>query len=121
MDWSALIGIGDKLLGIIGRFVPDREKALQLQREVVGVMADVARAEMAAGWLGASWRAIAMLLLTGGLTYRWMLGRLDFADNMVDVTMGLVWLLGMAGYALTPDSIKAALQVLRPPKQEDKR
>ena len=62
-----------------------------------------------------------MLALTGGIVFRYVTGSLDFTANSVDLSMGVIWLIGFTGYGVTGDTVKNLLAVLRQPKQEEKK
>lgn len=108
--------LADKFFDIILRFFPDREKARQASVELAKL---VITAEVSSQWLVGQWRAMAMLALTGGILWRYVAGTLDFLTNSTDTTMGLIWLIGFFGYAITSETTKVLMAVLKPNKKED--
>jgi len=118
--FEAIFSLGGKLLDIIGRFVPDKAKAQELAAEVQRAVAAAMQAEMGSQWLVGQWRAMAMLALTAGVLWKYVAGTLDFLANPVDMTMGLVWLIGFTGYAVNGDTVKNIMAILKPNKEEKK-
>ena len=114
--FEAIFSLGGKLLDIIGRFVPDKAKAQELAAEVQRAVAAAMQAEMASQWLVGQWRAIAMLILTGAIAWRYVTGSLDFVGSSSDLSMGIIWLVGFTGYGLTIDNLKVIMSVLKPKK-----
>lgn len=108
--------LADKFFDIILRFFPDKEKAREASVELAKL---VITAEVGSQWLVGQWRAMAALTITFGLVWKWIVGTLDFYDNAVDLTMGILWVIAWGGYALNLESVKTALTILRPRKQED--
>lgn len=117
--FEAVFSLGDNLLKLISKFIPDREKAQQLAGEIQKAVAAAMQAEMSSQWLVGQWRAMAMLALTGGILWRYVAGTLDFLTNSTDTTMGLIWLIGFSGYAITGETVKIMMAVLKPNKKED--
>lgn len=117
--FDAAFSLGGKLLDIIGRFIPDKAKQQELAAEIQRAVADAMKAEMGSQWLVGQWRAMAMLALTGGVIWKYVAGTLDFLANPVDMTMGLVWLIGFTGYAVNGETVKNLMAVLKPNKKED--
>ena len=117
---EAAFTLGGKLLDIIGRFIPDKAKQQELAAEIQRAVAAAMQAEMGSQWLVGQWRAMAMLALTGAVLWRYVAGVLDFLANPVDMTMGLVWLIGFTGYAVNGETVKNLMAVLKPNKEERK-
>lgn len=116
---ETVLSLGSKLVDLIGRFIPDRAKAQELTAEVQKAVAAAMQAEMGSQWLVGQWRAMAMLALTGGVIWKYVAGTLDFLANPVDMTMGLVWLIGFTGYAVNGETVKNLMSILKPNKKED--
>ena len=117
---EAAFTLGGKLLDIIGRFIPDKAKQQELAAEIQRAVADAMKTEMGSQWLVGQWRAMAMLALTAGVLWKYVAGTLDFLANPVDMTMGLVWLIGFTGYAVNGETVKNLMAVLKPNKEERK-
>jgi hypothetical protein len=117
---ETVLSLGSKLVDLIGRFIPDRAKAQELTAEVQKAVAAAMQAEMGSQWLVGQWRAMAMLGLTGGILWKYVAGTLDFLTNPVDTTMGLIWLIGFSGYAITGETVKIMMAILKPNKDEKK-
>ena len=109
--------LADKFFDIILRFFPDKEKAREASVELAKL---VITAEVSSQWLVGQWRAMAMLALTAGVLWKYVAGTLDFLANPVDMTMGLVWLIGFTGYAVNGETVKNLMAVLKPNKEERK-
>lgn len=118
--FEAVFSLGDKLVALVSKFIPDREKAQQLSAEIQKAVAAAMQAEMGSQWLVGQWRAMAMLAITGAVLWRYVAGVLDFLANPVDMTMGLVWLIGFTGYAVNGDTVKNLMAILKPNKDEKK-
>jgi len=114
---DAAFNLGGKIVDIIGRYIPDKAKAQEATLEIRKILADAMRSEMSSAWLVGQWRAIAMLALTGGIVWRYVMGVLNFADNPVDLAIGLIWLIGLTGYGVGADTVKNLLAILRKPKE----
>ena len=117
--WTSILGIGEKLLDIVGRFIPDKEKQLEAVKEINRVVQETVQAEMKSAWFIGQWRAMAMLALSGAIMFRYATGALNFGND-TDLTIGLIWLIGFGGYALTPDAIKTAMMLLKHKKEDSK-
>jgi hypothetical protein len=129
--WTSILGIGEKLLDIVGRFIPDKEKAQQAATEIEQTMLNgmqtIIQAEMQAGWLAQNWRAIAMLGLTAAIGYKDVMGSMVLAvvdkTPTIDHLMIAIWLLGLTGYQITHTSIDAVnkfLSMFKHKKENDK-
>lgn len=118
--FEAVFSLGDKLVALVSKFIPDREKAQQLSAEIQKAVAAAMQAEMGSQWLVGQWRAMAMLGLTGGILWKYVAGTLDFLSNPVDMTMGLVWLIGFTGYAVNGETVKNLMAILKPNKEDGK-
>ena len=118
--FEAVFSLGDKIVSLVSKFFPDREKAQQLAGEIQKAVAAAMQAEMGSQWLVGQWRAMAMLGLTGGILWKYVAGTLDFLSNPVDISMGLIWLIGFSGYAITGDTVKNLMAILKPNKDEKK-
>lgn len=117
--FDAAFTLGGKIVDLCMRFFPDKAKAQELANEIQKIVAQAMQAEMASQWLVGQWRAMAMLGLTGAVLWRYVSGVLDFLANPVDMTMGLVWLIGFTGYAVNGDTVKTLMAILKPNKKED--
>jgi len=57
--------------------------------------------------------------VTGGMVWKWIAGTLDFLNNPVDLTMGILFCIGFGGYIINKETVQTVLTILRPPKHKE--
>jgi len=112
------IPIVNKIIDILGRWIPDKTEQIKAATEVVKAASEVQQAEMQGGWFGKNWRGITMLLLTGAILFRYTSDRMDLVTDLADQVIVAVWIIGLTGYQLTRDKVAMIRDLFKRQKQE---
>lgn len=110
MGWGkkAIVGLADKVVGVIGEVVEDKDLAKKLsakiESEIISAGTSIVLAEAGGGWLQRNWRPIMMMVFVWIIFNNYILvqylGALGVVVPMIPIPPGMWNLLtvGLGGY-----------------------